>query len=232
MRSSVEIAPALAKLARAESQARFALARALTLTAKDAAAELTAALPEIFDAPTPFTRRAIAITPARKDTLVAEVFVKDVQARYLARQEVGGVRRPEPGAPVVLPVRIRTNVYGNIARGRIAREREKPTTFVSKQDTPKTRHLPPGIYERADRGNRRQGGRGTVGALRIGPTGKKAGGAAYKGKLTSLKLLVALERQAQYRPRFGMKVRVARTVRRVFAARFAESVEQALRTAR
>jgi hypothetical protein len=202
---TVDVVRALAKLKNAEKQGRFALARALTLTAKDAAKDVTDALPQIFDKPTPFTKRSIAITPATAATLQSVVFVKDIQAGYLALEETGGTRGPKPGAPVTLPVNIRTNVYGNIARGRIAKEVAKPDVFVA-AGKGLTRHLPPGIYQRR-KATRRAGARAP-------------------------KLLVALEPKATYRPRFGMKKRVRATVLRVFDSRFTESARKALETAR
>jgi len=100
-----------------KDQLPFATARALTETAKAAQREVTAALPSIFDRPTPFTMQAIGITAARKTDLRALVFVKDVQARYLRLEETGGERVQKPGAPVLPPVDVPLNAFGNIPRG-------------------------------------------------------------------------------------------------------------------
>lgn len=73
---------ALGRLQR--EQLPFAAALALTDTARAAQAEVTRALPAIFAAkgrpPTPFTMRAVGVTPARKSDLRAVVFVKRLQA--------------------------------------------------------------------------------------------------------------------------------------------------------
>lgn len=143
---SVDLSGWKSKRATIEKQARFATAVALTQTAKDAQAAVTQALPQIFDAPTPFTQKSIAITPARKDSLEAWVFAKDIQAKYLAIQEVGGAQQPKRGAPLTVPVNIRRTQYGGIGRGGIKREMRKPGAFtVGKNDRS---NLPPGIYRR------------------------------------------------------------------------------------
>ena len=114
----------------ARKQMPFAIAMTLTTVAKAAQADVTADLPSIFDRPTPFTRHAIAMQPARKDALTATVFVKDVQARYLGVQETGGPQvlhgrallQPKPGAPL--------NAYGNLSKGRTKALTSKPNVFV------------------------------------------------------------------------------------------------------
>ena len=112
-------------------QLPYATARSLTETAKAAQAEITRALPSIFDRPTPFTMRAIGIKPARKDDLTAEVFVRDIQAEYLKLEETGGTRQPKKTA-LVIPANIRLNEYGNIPRGALQRlkGRGKNAVFV------------------------------------------------------------------------------------------------------
>lgn len=104
----------------AKKQMPFAAARALTDAARDAAQTITVALPSIFDRPTPFTTRAIAVMPARKETLTAQVFVKDIQAKYLELEETGGTREP-PETALIVPVDIALNPFGNIPRGALKR---------------------------------------------------------------------------------------------------------------
>jgi hypothetical protein len=116
----------------AGKQAPFAIAKALTQVAKDAQQAVTASMPVKFDRPTPFTMKAMAIKPATKTRLESTVFVKDAQAKYLLMQEKGGTRTPQPGSPIVTPVAQRTNAYGNISRGAIAREKARSDTFATK----------------------------------------------------------------------------------------------------
>lgn len=102
-------------------QIPFAAAKALTDTAALAQRQLSSALPSIFDRPTPFTQRSVGIKAARKNDLVAEVFIRPIQAEYLRLQETGGARSPEPGKPVLVPVDVQRNQYGNIPRGLLRR---------------------------------------------------------------------------------------------------------------
>lgn len=215
---------------RVDRNLKFAIARGLTQTARFASEEMTKQIPQIFDRPTPFTKRAMAFTPATRSSQEARVFVRDVQAQYLMRQEKGGTRMPEPGSPINVPVGINLNRYGNIARGNIGRKRQRPDVFVSR-GTGKTQHLPPGLYQRAEVTRRRGGAKGTGGPLRQGGRGKKVGGKAAKGA-TSLKLLVSFERAASYAPRLGFRDRVERIVKDSLRQNIVDSIADAMRTMR
>lgn len=113
----------------ARKQIPFATARALTLTAKLVQSRITREMPDIFDRPTPFTMRAVGVTPAKKTSLVATVFIKDAQAKYLEIEETGGTRTPAKTA-FVLPAQIKRNTYGNIPRGALQRAKAKGNVFV------------------------------------------------------------------------------------------------------
>ncbi|UCV09143.1 hypothetical protein [Dechloromonas denitrificans] len=65
-------------LDRLERQTRYAMARALTKTAKDAQGELVGEMKNQFDRPTPWTLRSTFVKPATKQTLRAIVGVKDM----------------------------------------------------------------------------------------------------------------------------------------------------------
>lgn len=113
----------------ASKQIPFATARALTTTAKLVQARITSDLPTIFDRPTPFTMRAIGVTPATKASQTAVVFVKDAQAKYLEIEETGGTRTPASVA-LVLPGTIKLNMYGNMPKGALQRAKAKGNVFV------------------------------------------------------------------------------------------------------
>lgn len=206
MATSVDVARLERRLAALPGQVRFATAYMLTQLAKDAQGAAHARIEQAFDKPTRFTQTAIAIKPATKANLTSVVFAKDIQAGYLAIQETGGERTPRPGAPVIVPVQIGVNAHGNIPRGKLKREVAKPTTFVSRQDTPRTRHLPPGIYQRFKQGR--------------GKTARPP------------RLLVALEKVARYRPRFRFRETVREAVETNIDRRWVEAVRRALETAR
>lgn len=199
----------------------FGIARGLTNTAKFAAEKMQQQLPAIFDRPTPFTQRAIGFQSASKSKMEARVFVRDVQAKYLLRQEQGGVRRPMAGNPINLAVGQRLNQYGNISRGAIGKLRSKPNVFVSKQSG-KTKHLPPGIYER-------------VGVKSRKGLGSKRGRKVTTGRgkqATRLNLLIAFERQAKYAPRFRFHERVSKIAQAKVRANIEASIAEAMRTMR
>ena len=109
-------------------QVPFAIAKALTLTARDARQDVMDKLPAIIDRPTPFTLRGIGYKPANKTNLTAEVFIRDVQATYLAKLIKGGTEMPKKRA-LVEPATIRLNQYGNLPRGALDRLRGRKDTF-------------------------------------------------------------------------------------------------------
>lgn len=222
-RSSVDIAGLERKLAALPGQARFAAALMLTTLARDDGRPAgQRRIDEAFDRPTPFTKRGVRYKQATKASLEAQVFVAPIQAGYLALEETGGPRRPEPGKPVVTPVQLRVNVYGNIPRGAIKRQKLKTDRFISGQDTPRTRHLPPGLYQRL-KGRKNKGTTTRRGRPRT---------LTRPAKIRGPKLLVAFKPLASYRPIFRFKASVREIVLRNVDRRWAEAIRRALATAR
>lgn len=175
-------------------QLPFATAVALTDTARhDVKPAVERRIAQVFDRPTPFTKKGVGYLPARKSMLVSRVFIKDVQAAYLRLQETGGVRVPK-GRAIPIPVGQRTNQYGNLPRATVQRLLVRPDTFSG-----------------------RIGGQGGIWQRRKG------------GKL---KLLIAWEPEAHYRPRFGFEMVARFTAEAHFARRFEVALDRALRTAR
>jgi hypothetical protein len=144
------------------NQAPFAMARAMTTTMRQAKTAEDAHIMAVFDNPTSFTQRAVAVEGATKQKLKASVFVKDAQAKYLDAEAQGGRRRFKPfeeqfavgGAPMVaLPGRgVQLNQYGNISKAKIKKiARDVNTSGNAKRffmGTPKGQDLPPGVYAR------------------------------------------------------------------------------------
>jgi hypothetical protein len=58
-------------------QIPFAAARALTLTAKSAEQAVVGEMRKVFDRPTPWTLKSTYVQPAKKNSLVAMVKIKD-----------------------------------------------------------------------------------------------------------------------------------------------------------
>lgn len=130
----------------ARNQLPFACARALTAVARDVAKAQTEALDTELSRPTPFTKRAFGITAARKSNLQAEVFAKDIQGKYLALAETGGVRTPARKA-LVMPAGVRLNQFGNIPRGALRRAQATGRVFVGNINGTN------GIWQRMKRGH-------------------------------------------------------------------------------
>ena len=106
----------------ANAQLPFAIALGLTRTAQDVQKNEMKRLPRVLDRPKPFTQRGVGVQRATKRRQVARVFYKDIQARYLEKQERGGVSRSQGGRQgVLIPVGARRNKFGNLPRGRVAR---------------------------------------------------------------------------------------------------------------
>lgn len=75
-------------------------------------------IPKSLNKPTPFTIRGIAFTRPSAGKLESSVYVKPIQAEYLARMVRGGVRNPIRQF-VFIPARSQqTNPYGNMPRSR------------------------------------------------------------------------------------------------------------------
>lgn len=79
----------------------YALARSLTKTAQFIAAKEREEIARAFDRPTPFTLNALYVRPATKESLWAEVKIKDAATKgnpaikYLAPEIYGGTRGPK-----------------------------------------------------------------------------------------------------------------------------------------
>ncbi len=118
------------ELDRQQKQANFAVALGLTRTAQDVKRDTERHIEQVFDRPTPFTKRGVFIRPARKSDArpTAIVGIKDKQAEYLSIQQEGGVEYPE-GKAFVIPVKQRRNKYGNLPRRAVQRLLRKPNTF-------------------------------------------------------------------------------------------------------
>ncbi len=124
----VDISGAIRKLGAQQRQLPFAVAKALTATAKDAQRAVTAELPRVFDRPNPFTMRAIAIRSANKQNQKAVVYVREKQAQYLQLEVEGGVRRPR-GRALALPSAVPRDAYGNVGRTTARRLRARKDVF-------------------------------------------------------------------------------------------------------
>ncbi len=189
-------------------QIPFATAQAITKTLKIAQAGVLKQLDKDIDRPTPFTRRGIAIEPAKKSTLTGRLFIRPIQARYLGLQIFGGTRRAKGTALTIRPAKriaggVRLNRFGNVPVSQQAR------ALLSKGAISATIGGVPGIWK-----------------LPV----KTKSGKTRKG--SRLKLMLAYEPQARYKPRFRFFERGQNEIRVNFPRQFQRSFRRALKTAR
>lgn len=104
--------------AKLHPQYRFAVAKALTDTAKAVGGGLPGEMTRVLDRPSAFTKSGVFVKPARKDALQATVGFKAKQAAYLSWQVDGGVREPSRSA-LRLPSNVALNEFGNLPSGLI-----------------------------------------------------------------------------------------------------------------
>jgi hypothetical protein len=101
-----------------QKQARFAVAKALSDTVRDAQAAMPQAAESSLQRPTQFTKRGFYYERATKERLIAAVGIKPIQAEYLRYQVDGGVRVPRNVA-LRLPAVVDLTPEGNLPAGTI-----------------------------------------------------------------------------------------------------------------
>jgi hypothetical protein len=148
-----------------ERKMRVATAIALTRTAQRVQRDLTDRLGRDFDAPVPFTKRAIGYRPANRVQLSAEVYVRDAQLKYLAPSIFGGQRPPKrfeqrlqgdarrARVPGALPgAGVRLNASGNVPKATLLRLlKDAKTKGSGVFITDPGGHLAPGVWKRVSR---------------------------------------------------------------------------------
>lgn len=201
-------------------QIPYSLSRALNDTARAVQTSIKDVLTKEIDKPKPFTVSAPTyMTPATKTEPVAEVGLKDLQARYLGPMVRGGMRQQKVVEQKFMgrffvPSRIMPkDAYGNVSKANLlallkaAGERDGAwkgrRVIVS---TSKAMPFAPGVYW----GNKVRG-RG-------------------KGKLEPLLLFV--DAPPKYRKRIDIKAAAQATVRAQFPDLFLAAYRRAVETAR
>ncbi len=112
----------------AKRQVPFAIARALTMTARDAQGDVRAELPSHFTLRNNWTSSGIRITPATKSS--PEAIVGSLEP-YMQRQETGGTRTARDHSRVAVPVKAKRNKRDRIPKGqRPAAMKGKPRVLL------------------------------------------------------------------------------------------------------
>lgn len=202
-------------------QVPFAVAKALTDTARLVAEALPSALQQDLDRPTAFTTRGFYVTPARKDQtpVKAVVGVKDKQAQYLGFQIEGGERKPTRVA-LRLPTSVDLDQFGNVPSGLI---RQLIARAKAGRRATKTQARRFGVSQELD--------------LFYGEPGDGRPAGIYKRVGTAARhqlvpLIVMPKRSATYRPRFDFTGHALRVVERQFEQQLDAALAHAMETAR
>ncbi len=111
-------------------QVEFAKVKALSDTARDAAADVQAAMPRYIDKPVPFTVRSIRWKRATTAVPQSAVYIAPIAAAYLGPLIAGGVERPTKGRNLVLAGADPIDPFGNVPRRRVKQLLRQPNTFA------------------------------------------------------------------------------------------------------
>jgi hypothetical protein len=187
-------------------QVPFAVSQAINDTAAQARIAATDALDTHLDKPVAFTKRAIGYTKSNKRNLQAVVSIRPQQHAYLKYQIKGGQRRPNRRA-IPVPFNQPRNEYGNLSRGTIGKLLQKPNVFSGSVKNVA------GIWQR---GHYSRGGKFSVNT---------------KSRATSVRLLVAWEKDVDYQARYPYSKIVANVVRKKFQRNLKQRLAAALASA-
>lgn len=219
-------------------QMPFAVAKALTDTAKDAQAEGVAEMRRVFDRPTPYALKSLFIRPATKQRLHARVYVKDdtlggftSSAEQLGHQFEGGARKGKRleglllnagllsrGEYVVPGEGARFDSYGNISRGQVQQ-------ILSQLKVGND----PNAYKSTSKRSKRAVAR--AGAMFWSPGGALPRGVWMRRGAGVLPILIVV-RTPRYRQRIDLEAITRRTVERKLQANFDRALRTALASAR
>lgn len=122
-----------AELKSLKKQIHFATAQALTSVARQIAAAEKTAFQRKLENPTPFTVNSVGSVGARRDSLTAKVYVRDIAAGYLEPFEFGGVHKLN-GQALLNPKDIKLNKYGNLSRNKLPQLKAKSNVFIGDVD--------------------------------------------------------------------------------------------------
>ena len=202
-------------------QIPFAMARTLTAVGRLVQAGEQAEIKGDFKSPTPFTMNAVGVIAATKASQTATVFVKDIQAVYLAPFAFGGSQVLGNKRAILTPRDIALNQYGNIPKGRLAALRGRPDIYIGEVKT-KGGKLISGVWQRIDiakSGKAKRGRRGNRQPVNGGALGR-------------LKLLVQFTNPAPVTTKFAYLARAQSIVDRNLGPEWNKAIAAALASAK
>nr|WP_025826152.1 hypothetical protein [Acetobacter persici] len=207
----LDISKASASLSDLQKQIPFMAASAVNDIAFQVQRAENEAMGDIFHNPRPFTQRATQVEKATKGNPQAVVSLRPDQARYLDPYEDGGEHATAGNnTSLLVPVEAKTDQYGQMTKGAIARLVSRADTFVGVG--PKGVM---GIWQR-------------IKPASVGRKGKRNG---IRQARPALKLLVRFAPNQQVHKRLGFKDRAVRIVQADGGAAVAKAVQRVLATA-
>lgn len=224
-----------------EKQTRFAMASALTKTAQLAKQNLAEEMTKAFDRPTRYTLNSLAVRPATKANLEAEVALKagvtgTPASKYLTPQIVGGARglkRFERSLSIagLLPAgwfavpgdNAELDGFGNMKRGQIVK-----ILSALRATSDATQHK----GQKQGRGIRRREEYFSIGPGRVLPPGiYRRKGRSDGRKPDVLPVVIYTRKPPRYRQRFDFYGIAQRTAEANLATQFEAAFEKAMATA-
>ena len=198
----------------AYKQVPFATATALTQLARSVQEAEKRNIAKTFKKPKAFTIGAVGVKAARKDNLVATVFVRPIAARYLAPYEDGGLHVLS-GKALLNPKNIKLNANGQLPRTTLARLKARPDVFIGPVKT--KGGIVNGVWQRIPPVEGKVGRRG------------RAGAAAQPGHL---KLIIRFGDAIAVNKRLKYRSHAEQVINREFRTAFTEAMGNAMESAR
>ena len=203
----------------AQKQVPYATAMALTSLAKLVQKAEVKNMAATFKTPSPFTLRSVRTIAARKDSLVARVFVMDKAAEYLEPYEQGGAHKLS-GKALLNPKGIALNQYGQLRKGALAALKGRSDIFIGPVRTRKG--IVNGVWQR-------EASSAAVTNKRTGKTRTSTRGVNKSG---ALKLLIRFGDALPVRKHLGYQARATVVVNANFNREMGKALARAMATAR
>lgn len=205
------------ELQKIKKQIPFATAQAMTSVVRQIAAAEKTAFRRKLENPTPFTVNSVGSVGARRDNLIAKVFVRDIAAAYLEPFEFGGVHKLN-GQALLNPKDVKLNKYGNLSRNKLSQLKAKSNVFIGDIDGVN------GVWQRAK--------------VKKGKKGKKRqkrsanGTQRPRAKNPMPKLLIRFGDALPVKPTLGYMDRAEKMAAGLMPGALSKAIDEALRTAK